>query len=168
MLWRKYLFSMFSSLQSPIHASPVRAKHVICFINNSDSDTQDDPTFITSSASLSSFKNTPLTLKMVVKLCFVTVGATASFEKLVQAVLHESFLAELEKHKFTRLLIQYGKGGQHIFDAYRAEYESGNIDHGVEIGGFELRPNMTPYLRMVQDDPTNFQELGMVISHAGE
>jgi beta-1,4-N-acetylglucosaminyltransferase len=105
---------------------------------------------------------------MVVKLCFVTVGATASFEKLIQAVLHESFLAELEKHKFTRLLIQYGKGGQHVFDAYRAEYESGNIDHGLEIGGFELRPNLTPYLRMVQDDPSNFQELGMVISHAGE
>ncbi|KAJ5905302.1 UDP-N-acetylglucosamine transferase subunit alg13 [Penicillium subrubescens] len=104
---------------------------------------------------------------MVVKLCLVTVGATAPFEKLVQAVLHESFLAELEKHKFTRLLIQHGKGGQQVFDAYRAEYESGNIDHGIEIGGFDLRPNMIPYLRMVRDDPGDFQELGMVISHAG-
>lgn len=105
---------------------------------------------------------------MVVRLCFVTVGATAPFEKLVQAVLHESFIEELAKHKFTRLLIQYGKGGQPIFDAYRALYEAGNIHHGIEIGGFELRPNLTPYLRMVQDDPGNFQALGLVISHAGE
>ena len=105
---------------------------------------------------------------MVVKLCFVTVGATAPFEQLIEAVLQESFINELAKHKFTRLLIQYGKGGQPIFDAYRAEYEAGNIHHGIEIGGFDLRPNLTPYLRMVRDDPGNFQECGMVISHAGE
>lgn len=105
---------------------------------------------------------------MVNKLCLVTVGATAPFEKLIQAVLHESFIAELEKHDFTRLLIQYGKGGQPIFDAYRAEYENGNIVHDIQIGGFDLRPNMTPYVCMVREDPSIGQELGMMISHAGE
>ncbi|KAI2795063.1 UDP-N-acetylglucosamine transferase subunit alg13 [Penicillium oxalicum] len=104
---------------------------------------------------------------MVVKLCFVTVGATASFHELVQAVLQDAFLAELEKHKFTRLLIQYGKGGQEVFDAYRAEYESGKVLHSIEIGGFELCSDMTRYLSMVRKDDIRFQELGMMISHAG-
>jgi beta-1,4-N-acetylglucosaminyltransferase len=105
---------------------------------------------------------------MVHKLCLVTVGATAPFEKLIQAVLHESFIAELEKYDFTRLLIQYGKGGQPIFDSFRAEYEKGNITHDIQIGGFDLRPNMTPYVCMAREDPSMAQELGMMISHAGE
>ncbi|KAJ5168099.1 UDP-N-acetylglucosamine transferase subunit alg13 [Penicillium canariense] len=103
------------------------------------------------------------------KLCFVTVGATASFEKLVQAVLQESFLAELEKYNFTHLLVQYGKGGQHIFEKYATErVKSSDRAHGLDIGGFDLRPSLTEYLRMVQEDSSKHQELGMVISHAGK
>ncbi|KAJ5482844.1 UDP-N-acetylglucosamine transferase subunit alg13 [Penicillium diatomitis] len=104
---------------------------------------------------------------MAVKLCFVTVGATASFEGLIRAVLQDSFVAELERHGFTRLLIQHGKGGQELFDAYRAEYENGQKRHGLEVGGFDLCPDMTPYVSMVRKDEANFQELGMMISHAG-
>ncbi|KAJ5679638.1 UDP-N-acetylglucosamine transferase subunit alg13 [Penicillium macrosclerotiorum] len=102
------------------------------------------------------------------KLCFVTVGATASFEKLVQEVLHDPFLAELKKYKFTHLIVQYGKNGQSIFDKFTSEHLPGtNSLLGMDVAGFDFKPDLTTYFQMAQKNPSKSQELGLIISHAG-
>ena len=52
----------------------------------------------------------------VKKQCFVTVGATASFNELISATLAQDFLAALEKSGYTDLRVQYGKGNKALFD----------------------------------------------------
>lgn len=48
------------------------------------------------------------------KLCFVTVGATAAFDKLTTAAQNPRFLAALEQNGFTNLLIQHGNAGEEL------------------------------------------------------
>ncbi|KAJ5990035.1 hypothetical protein N7499_010561 [Penicillium canescens] len=96
------------------------------------------------------------------KLCFVTVGATASFEKLIQQVLSPQFLETLAKRQYTHLLIQYGKGGSQTFEIFANGEQS---HHGLIIGGFDSKPSIDRELMKTKkrDD----QELGLIISHAG-
>lgn len=96
------------------------------------------------------------------KLCFVTVGATASFEKLIQQVLSPQFLETLAKRQYTHLLIQYGKGGSQTFEIFANGEQS---HHGLIIGGFDSKPSIDRELMLTKkrDD----QELGLIISHAG-
>lgn len=102
------------------------------------------------------------------KLCLVTVGATASFKGLVQEVLSEPFLAQLQRYKFTDLVVQYGKDAQHIFDSFTNENPEGSETlHGISVAGFEFVPDMAPIIKMARKDDTNEQEQGMIISHAG-
>lgn len=108
-----------------------------------------------------------LTLNM--KLCLVTVGATASFEKLIQQVLSREFLATISKYNYTHLLVQYGKDGQPIFDDFLAKNPEGcEALHGIGIGGFDFKPSMTASVMMAMKNPAKDQEQGMMISHAGE
>ena len=64
------------------------------------------------------------------KLCFVTVGATAPFDTLVQAVQAPRFISALEANGFTNLLIQHGHKGQVV-----PTKEVG----GVRISSFDFR-----------------------------
>lgn len=102
------------------------------------------------------------------KLCLVTVGATASFKGLVQEVLSGPFLAQLQRYKFTDLAVQYGKDARHIFDTFRNENPEGSEAlHGISVAGFEFVPDMSPIIKMVRKDDAIGQEQGMIISHAG-
>jgi len=49
------------------------------------------------------------------KTCFVAVGATTTFPALIQSVISSSFLTELNKLRYTNLIIQYGEKGDGIF-----------------------------------------------------
>lgn len=103
------------------------------------------------------------------KVCLVTVGATASFVKLVRQVLSEPFLASLKQHNYTHLLVQYGKGGKPIMDEFLENNPEGSEAlHGIGIGGFDFKPSMTPSIIMTVHNPAKDQEQGMMISHAGE
>ena len=103
------------------------------------------------------------------KVCLVTVGATASFVKLVRQVLSESFLASLKQHNYTHLLVQYGKDGKPIMDEFLENNPEGSEAlHGIGIGGFDFKPSMTPSIIMTVHNPARDQEQGMMISHAGE
>lgn len=101
---------------------------------------------------------------MASKTCFVTVGATASFHSLVQAVLAPPFLKALQWHSYTELVIQYGVDGKQTYDS--AVKAAGTATSGIAISGFELdQAGLGKYMRRAQGGG-NAQE-GVVISHAG-
>lgn len=104
------------------------------------------------------------------KICFVTIGATASFDRLLSAVLETPFLHALHNAKYTGLLIQYGKeGGKTIYDEFvTTQGEILRQDPGLEITGFDFNTNgLGQEMRKAKGDPSTGSEEGLVISHAG-
>ena len=100
------------------------------------------------------------------RLCLVTVGATASFERLIRQVLNEQFCAQLAKYGYTHLLVQYGKNGEDIWNEFQKKFPRGcERLHGIAVAGFDFRPNLWQYMRLATNDQN--QKLGIVISHAG-
>ena len=101
------------------------------------------------------------------KRCFVTVGATASFNRLVQAVLQPSFLDALRQQGFTHLRIQHGDGGRIGFDFF-TQSVGGRVqkDTGIAVSGFDFNKNgLQDELKATKGtSPTNE---GIIISHAG-
>ncbi|KAJ6083919.1 UDP-N-acetylglucosamine transferase subunit alg13 [Penicillium sp. IBT 16267x] len=110
---------------------------------------------------------------MVVKVCFVTVGATAAFPELIAAVANEQFFKTLADKKFTRLIIQFGAHGRSQFDACLAGHNPGDaFFHGIDVIGFDFQKNLNDYMGMAMERkpygrPREHQELGLMISHAG-
>lgn len=103
------------------------------------------------------------------KLCLVTVGATASFIELVRKVLSDQFLACLKQQNYTHLLVQYGKDGKPIMDDFLKKNPEGSESlHGIGIGGFDFKPNMDSSIHMAMTDEAKNQEQGLMITHAGE
>ena len=104
------------------------------------------------------------------KVCFVTIGATASFDRLLGAVLETPFLEALHHAKYTGLIVQYGKeGGRTIYDEFVAK-DRGSVQQnlGIEITGFDFKINgIEQYMRMAKGDRSTGSEEGLVISHAG-
>lgn len=103
------------------------------------------------------------------KLCFVTVGATASFLHLLLSVLNSKFLEALSQSGYTHLLVQYGKDGQIIYENFLIKYPAGSPElHGIEIGGFEFnQAGLGEEMRMTKEDKSEGRSSGMIISHAG-
>lgn len=100
------------------------------------------------------------------RLCLVTVGATASFERLIRQVLDEPFLTQLAKHRYTHLLVQYGKDGKDIWNEFQENYPQGCEKlQGIMVGGFDFKPDLWQYMRLAVKRES--QELGIIISHAG-
>ncbi|KAJ5349770.1 hypothetical protein N7541_007497 [Penicillium brevicompactum] len=98
------------------------------------------------------------------KLCFVTVGATASFEALLEQVLTSEFLETLADRDYTHLLLQYGKDGEKIYNNF---LQSGVSHHGLTLGGFDFKPSIEPEMVMTTEREKPPQERGLVICHAG-
>ncbi|KAJ5345003.1 hypothetical protein N7452_003007 [Penicillium brevicompactum] len=98
------------------------------------------------------------------KLCFVTVGATASFEALLEQVLTSEFLETLADRDYTHLLLQYGKDGEKIYNNF---LQSGVSHHGLTLGGFDFKPSIEPEMVMTTEREKPQQERGLVICHAG-
>ncbi|KAJ5569966.1 family 28 glycosyltransferase [Penicillium hispanicum] len=102
------------------------------------------------------------------KLCFVTVGATASFEKLLQVVFDESFFRVLASYQYTHLAVQFGVGGQAIWDEFITSNPLGSEGlHGIVAYAFDFKPSLDIYYGLAMWNPLRDQELGLVISHAG-
>ncbi|KAJ5961703.1 Glycosyl transferase family 28 C-terminal [Penicillium viridicatum] len=98
------------------------------------------------------------------KLCFVTVGATASFQKLLEQILSSQFLEILAKRGYTHLLIQYGKDGQQVFQDF---IDSDQPHHGLTLGGFDFQPSIDAQMMMTVEREALGQERGLIICHAG-
>ncbi|KAL2821944.1 glycosyltransferase family 28 C-terminal domain-containing protein [Aspergillus granulosus] len=103
------------------------------------------------------------------KVCFVTVGATASFHLLLESILDPSFMGSLHQHGYTHLLIQYGKDGQSVFDKFTANRPFGHPDlHGIALDGFDFKQSGIDHeMRLAKAKPSEDRTSGLVISHAG-
>lgn len=101
-----------------------------------------------------------------VKLCFVTVGATASFHLLLQAVLDQPFWDALHRAGYTHLLVQYGKDGKSLFEECLGKTPN---QHGINIKGFDFnREGLEEEMGLAQSSPSEHRSGGMIISHAGK
>ena len=120
------------------------------------------------------------------KRCFVTIGATAPFDRLLRAVLTPDFLRTLRAHGYTELRVQYGKEGRAIFDAFTQrreddgdEGEDGSLAHAPlvpHVSGFAFKEDgLGEEMRAVArggghegtgGPPVTTTE-GVVVSHAG-
>jgi beta-1,4-N-acetylglucosaminyltransferase len=101
------------------------------------------------------------------KICFVTVGATASFNRLVSTVLQPHFLSTLRKAEFTHLRIQHGEGGRQPFDFFMtAVGDRVQADTGIKVSGFDFnKAGLHDELKAVKGGHGGVE--GTVVSHAG-
>jgi beta-1,4-N-acetylglucosaminyltransferase len=104
------------------------------------------------------------------KLCFVTVGATASFNALVKEVLDTPFLEALQANHYTDVMIQYGEHGIEIFHEFTAAHGNSILDkYGLFVTGFDFNlDGLKQEIMSVKADREISREEGVVISHAGE
>ncbi|KAJ5732577.1 hypothetical protein N7493_004058 [Penicillium malachiteum] len=104
----------------------------------------------------------------MMKLCLVTVGATAAFNTLISEVMDEPFFAKLRQTGFTHLIVQYGEDGKDTFHGFLEKHPEGDPAlHGIGVGGFSLTADMHPYFMMAKNRTARNQELGLVICHSG-
>ncbi|KZF19589.1 glycosyltransferase family 1 protein [Xylona heveae TC161] len=105
--------------------------------------------------------------KVQKKLCFVTIGATASFDALISAVLTPEFFDALREANYTHLLVQYGKEGQLIFNKYMSQRaEQLSARNNIVVQGFGFNKNgLAQEMRSAKGNKGETE--GVVISHAG-
>lgn len=104
---------------------------------------------------------------MVKKVCFVTIGATAAFDQLLQAVLSRGFFQALEALEYTTLLLQYGKNGRNMLKECNVSVGPGKVNaHGIEVTGFDFNTKGLGQ-EMWSTKAANDRAEGVVISHAG-
>jgi beta-1,4-N-acetylglucosaminyltransferase len=106
------------------------------------------------------------------KICFVTVGATAPFDGLVQAVLRSPFLESLHDASYTDLVVQYGQGkGKELFGDFLATRSSEVKQKlGIEVSGFDFKTDGLDQdmKRARGGGPGSSSNHGLIISHAGQ
>ena len=102
------------------------------------------------------------------KLCFVTIGATASFDALVKEALSDRFLEALREAGYSDLLLQHGKEGGKILEDFRTKtkIESERL-YNLNINGFDFnKAGLGQEMRAAKGE--NDTAEGVVISHAGK
>ncbi|MCJ1483816.1 N-acetylglucosaminyldiphosphodolichol N-acetylglucosaminyltransferase catalytic subunit alg13 [Schaereria dolodes] len=102
------------------------------------------------------------------KLCFVTIGATASFDSLIKAALSQSFLEALEVANYTDLLLQHGREGQKILNDFYTQAQISDVEKitGVTVNGFDFeKEGLSQVMRKAKGERDAAE--GVVISHAG-
>ncbi|PWY88520.1 UDP-N-acetylglucosamine transferase subunit alg13 [Aspergillus heteromorphus CBS 117.55] len=111
----------------------------------------------------------PMRARSPIKVCFVTVGATASFHELLQTILQEDFLQVLRRFGYTNLLIQYGKDGKSVWDAFERQYPPHTgCRNGLLVEGFDFNPDgLDEEMRMARSNLSKGHDGGLIISHAG-
>ena len=101
------------------------------------------------------------------KVCFVTVGATASFDSLIMATLDPRFLEALKTHDYTDLRLQHGNDGQKMLEKIGRSKDI--MNEGVQdltISGFDFnKQGLGSEMRAAKGDGNGLE--GVVISHAG-
>jgi beta-1,4-N-acetylglucosaminyltransferase len=98
------------------------------------------------------------------KVIFVTIGATASFDALIRATLQPSFFHALTDNGYTKLIIQFGRGGSDLFRELCTSAQSQG-PYGLSVEGFEFTNDMMSEMRVAKAEKGN--EEGVVLCHAG-
>ena len=103
------------------------------------------------------------------KLCFVTVGATASFNALILEIIERPFLAALQAHHYTDLLVQYGQQGEQLFEEFKKKNELDvKEEYGLNLSGFSFNlRGLKREILSVKANPSVGRKEGLIISHAG-
>lgn len=102
------------------------------------------------------------------KVCFVTIGATASFSNLIRAVVSAPFCQSLEQNQYTTLIVQYGADGSGLFNALLQEVDGTQGRSGIKISGFGLDTSgLAQYMKLAKTGGHDNGAEGVVISHAG-
>lgn len=96
------------------------------------------------------------------KLCFVTIGATAAFDALINAVLSLDVLQALSHAGFAKILVQYGKDGKSLFESLISS-QPHTQDLGLAFEGFDFDSD-----GLTEQMVAARQSEGVVISHAGK
>ena len=101
------------------------------------------------------------------KVCFVTVGATASFDSLIEATLSPPFLEALKKYCYTDLRLQHGRDGQKLLEEFRRSNDATDgEDQRLSISGFDFnRLGLGSEMRAAKGEGDCVE--GVVVSHAG-
>lgn len=100
------------------------------------------------------------------KVCFVTIGATASFASLIRTVLSPSFLTALEQQNYTDLLIQYGANGEALYAERMKHLQVSSFTSRLHIKGFDLdQRGLAQWMRLAKTGDGGSE--GIVVSHAG-
>lgn len=101
------------------------------------------------------------------KLCFVTIGATASFDLLISAVLSSEFLEALNAAHYTDLLLQHGTEGGLILEKFYSTFGKTDANEwGINVRGFDFnKQGLGEEMRAAKGDAGDAE--GVVISHAG-
>jgi len=101
------------------------------------------------------------------KVCFVTIGATASFDALIQACFQPDFIDALAAANYTALLVQYGRDGQRLFE----ELSSTQEPKSIVTRGFDFNSKgLGDEMRAAKGTREKGRESaeGGVVSHAGK
>lgn len=102
------------------------------------------------------------------KVCFVTIGATASFQALIRATISSSFCHSLEQNHYTDLIVQYGADGDGLFQSLLQAMASSEQRIGVNVTGFGLDTNgLGQYMNLAKTGGDDSGVEGLVVSHAG-
>jgi beta-1,4-N-acetylglucosaminyltransferase len=98
------------------------------------------------------------------KGCFVTVGATVSFDSLVAAIVSVDFLSSLANAEYTHLVVQYGKSGASKFNSCLKQVQSKlGKELPLTVEGFDLKLGIRDHIKAVVSGPGG----GLLIAHAG-
>lgn len=102
------------------------------------------------------------------RTCFVTVGATAAFPALIEAVISPSFLSALEERNYTHLLVQYSKEGKTLYDRCLQDVSTSDLPTTLQINGFDIDPQgLKQHILRAKGHGNPTADSGLVISHAG-
>jgi beta-1,4-N-acetylglucosaminyltransferase len=111
------------------------------------------------------------------KTCFVTVGATATFDALIKGVLEPKFLQALHKANFTDLQVQHGYEGQdNLFSRLSRQPKVSEFCESshLKLTGFAFdKDGLDKYMRGAKGiasrgSGTDNTTEGAVMSHAGQ
>lgn len=102
------------------------------------------------------------------KVCFVTIGATASFATLIQNVVSTAFFSLLTSFDYTDLIVQYGAGGEAKFNSHYTQVTEAGKFENIKVSGFALdKRGLAPYMRLAKTGGGEGGVEGVVVSHAG-
>ncbi|KAG9943909.1 glycosyltransferase family 1 protein, partial [Aureobasidium melanogenum] len=102
------------------------------------------------------------------KVCFVTIGATASFSALIRATLSSSFCHALEQNHYTDLIVQYGADGDSLFQSLVHDLDADKQHAAVNVSGFGLDTSgLGQYMKLAKTGGDDSGAEGLVVSHAG-
>lgn len=102
------------------------------------------------------------------KVCFVTIGATASFSALIRATISSSFCHSLEQNNYTDLVVQYGADGDSLFQSLLQDIDQEKQRSAVNVSGFGLDTSgLGQYMKLAKTGGDDNGTEGLVVSHAG-